>query len=162
MYEAWVETLGGILDVAGVPGLLGNADELLKEADKELPQWRAFAAAWWTRHRERSVGVRELFELATDQNLLPEVLDGKNAKAKGDDRSRRTRLGRALGRKRDCVCGAFRIESAGEDHSGCQQYKLKCLDPEAAARAPDDDQAEAGATTNRPRPITESERAWEG
>jgi hypothetical protein len=127
MFESWVETIGGVLDVAGVPGLLGNADELLRDADNEVPQWRAFLAAWWKAHRENPVGVSELYDLATQQELLPEVLAGKGSKAKDDERSRRTRLGRALGRKRDYCCGPYRVEGAGEDRSGCKLYRLKLL-----------------------------------
>jgi hypothetical protein len=133
MYESWVETIGGILDVAGVPGLLENADELLREADRELPQWRAFMAAWWKAHGEAPVGTAALFDLATTQELLPDVLSAKGRSTKDDPHSQRTRLGRALGRKRDYVCGPYRIESAGEDNSGRQLYRLRML--EAAAPA---------------------------
>jgi hypothetical protein len=126
MFESWTETLGGILDVAGVPGLLGNAEELHRDADSEVPQWRAFFAAWWKAHREKPVGVSELYDLATHQELLPEVLAGRG-KAKDDERSQRTRLGRALGRKRDYCCGSYRVEGAGEDKSGRKLYRLKPL-----------------------------------
>jgi hypothetical protein len=145
MFEGWVETLGGILDVAGVPGLLGNADELLREADKELPQSRAFATAWWEAHGDCPVATADLFALASGHAppLLPEVLHGKG---KPDEHGQRIRLGKAVGRKRGCVCGSYRIESAGVDRSGCQLYRLRQHDSADMSADPAGTAEEAGGS----------------
>src|SRR5262249_32954574 len=47
MYESWARIVGGILEVAGQKGFLGNLDELYETADVEADQGRAFAATWW-------------------------------------------------------------------------------------------------------------------
>ena len=45
--EVPVEGIGGILDVAGVPGLLANAKQFRAARADQLGEWRAFIAAWW-------------------------------------------------------------------------------------------------------------------
>jgi hypothetical protein len=41
-FETWSQTLGGILHVAGVPGFLGNLDDVMEASDSEGGSWRAF------------------------------------------------------------------------------------------------------------------------
>jgi hypothetical protein len=118
MFEAWVATLGGILDVAGVPGLLANVKEFRQSAADTAAEWRAFVTAWWQKHGGEKVGVCELFDLAVDQKLLDGVLGDKG------ERSQRTRLGVAMGKAADRVFGEYRVERAGEDHKRRQVYRL--------------------------------------
>jgi hypothetical protein len=121
MFESWAETMGGILEVAGVPGLLSNSREFrAKHADK-VSEWRAFVTCWWQEYREQSVGVEEVFRLVTQQALLDSVLGDKGEK------SQRTRLGLALGKAADRVFGDYCLERAGEDHKARQQYRLRRL-----------------------------------
>jgi hypothetical protein len=118
-FESWAEAMGGILDVAGVPGLLANADAFRKARADIAGEWRTFVQKWWDRHNTSPVGVAELFVLAQEYSLLDSVLgDGK-------DRSQRTRLGTALVRMVDRVFGNLQIVSAGDDHSTCRLYKLR-------------------------------------
>jgi hypothetical protein len=44
MFESWVETIGGILDVAGVTGLLANAGEFRPNRADQVAEWRTFVA----------------------------------------------------------------------------------------------------------------------
>jgi hypothetical protein len=121
MFESWAAVIGGILDVAGVPGLLGNAAELRTTRADQVAEWRAFVAAWWREFSEKAVGVTELFDLATREKLLDEVLGDKG------DRSQRTRLGKALGRSADRIFGGYCLERDQEDNCGRQQYRLRPL-----------------------------------
>ncbi len=41
-YEAWCETVGGMLETAGIEGFLGNADTMFEQADSEAAQWESF------------------------------------------------------------------------------------------------------------------------
>jgi hypothetical protein len=118
MFEAWVEVVGGILDVAGVPGLLANAKEFRQTATDQTAEWTEFLAAWWQRHGPSRVGIAELFALASGQKLLDTVLGDKG------ERSQRTRLGKAMGKVADRVFGNRRVERAGTDHSDRQMYQL--------------------------------------
>jgi hypothetical protein len=98
-FEAWTAVVGGILQVAGVPGFLGNITDMYSRSDEEGRMWRAFLAAWWERHRAEPVQVGDLFALATEADLLGPVLGEKG------ERSQRSSLGRALMRMRDRVIG---------------------------------------------------------
>jgi hypothetical protein len=111
--------MGGILSAAGVPGFLGNLEGLYAETEDETAPWQALVTAWWSGYKGRSLGVEDLFELVEREELLLDVL------GEGNDRSRRTRLGRALGTIRDRVIGGFRITSVGPDNRGRQQYRLE-------------------------------------
>lgn len=111
MFESWAETMGGILQVAGVPGLLANAATFRQQAADTAGEWRAFVAAWWARFGGKPVGVKDLFQSATEEKLLDAVLGDKG------EASQRIRLGRALGKARDRVVGEYRIHSCEENHS---------------------------------------------
>jgi len=46
-FEAWRDTIGGILEYVGVEGFMANADALYEEGDADRTQWEAFLAAIW-------------------------------------------------------------------------------------------------------------------
>lgn len=119
MFESWAETMGGILQVVGVPGLLANATTFRKQSADSAGEWLAFVSAWWERFREQPVGVKELFQLAIEEKLLDAVLGEKG------EASQRIRLGKALGKTRDRVIGEYRILGDEEDHSCRQTYRLQ-------------------------------------
>lgn len=128
-FESWSETMGGILDVAGVPGFLANADELYEASDAEGIMWRSFVAAWWDRFGTAEVGTSDLFPIAgACEPPLP--------LGNGSDRSQRIRLGKALGRMRDRVFAIadlhVRIRAAGTAQRA-QRWKL-AIEEEASAR----------------------------
>ncbi len=118
-FEAWAATIGGVLNVASVPGFLGNAHALYTQADEEVQMWRAFVLAWWDRHHQQEVGTEDLYTLATAETLLTEVLGD------GLERSQRTKLGKALGRMRDRIIGPYRIVGEREDGKGRRLYRLE-------------------------------------
>lgn len=65
-FETWSQTLGGILHVAGVPGFLGNLDEVMEASDSEGGTWRAFIQLWWDRFGSAEVSVSDLIGFARD------------------------------------------------------------------------------------------------
>jgi hypothetical protein len=119
MFERWAETLGGILDMANVPGFLSNANKFRLSAADETSEWREFATAWWAEYQDRPVGVQELFAVAVRGKLLDRVLGDKG------ERSQRTRLGQALRKHADRVVGKYRITCTDPDHKERQQYRLE-------------------------------------
>jgi hypothetical protein len=123
MFESWAEVMGGILDVAQVPGLLANAKNFRKTATDKTDEWRCFVLAWWKEYQQNRKGIADLYTLAVKQQLLDSVLGDK------EEKSQRTRLGIALSKVRDRVFGEYRIEAAEEDHSGRKQYQLVKVPP---------------------------------
>jgi hypothetical protein len=139
-YEDFSHRIGGVLSVAGVPGFLGNAEKMRSVADPETVAWRRFVACWSTHFGTTPVTSSQLHRLCvyddpdichsdrTDR-LLPEVLGS------GNDRSQSTRLGRALGRMRDRIFGAWRITKLDELHEGRSSQYI--LSPSPSSMTPD-------------------------
>ena len=57
-FEGWAQVMGGILEVAGVPGFLGNLKEMYERADAEGGVWRGFVGLWWDRFGTQQVRRR--------------------------------------------------------------------------------------------------------
>jgi putative DNA primase/helicase len=129
-FEGWAEVMGGILEVAGVPGFLGNLKEMYERADAEGGVWRAFIGLWWDRFGTQQVGAADLYDLAL-QSSIP--------LARGDDHAKRTSLGQALRRMRDriYVTGAqrLRVRHTGAAH-GVQRWALEIV-ADRGSRSPD-------------------------
>src|SRR5258706_1550231 len=102
-FQPWVDTIGGILAHAEIPGFLGNTEELYEQADNDALQWAAFLHAWHDAYGEREVLTSEIVRdikagaevnagsTTTDlYNALPDDLADLH---KGDFRRR---LGKAL------------------------------------------------------------------
>jgi hypothetical protein len=121
-YEEWAKVVGGVLDVAGVPGFLGNSERLYASAEEEMAAWGEFVAAWWTEFRGEPVGSDLLFEMATRLKLLVDIWGGRKA------HGARTGFGIALSKMRDRIIGKYCIKHAGEDaHTKAPRYKLCIL-----------------------------------
>lgn len=120
-FESWAAVVGGILDVAGVGGLLQDRDALqARDADSEA--WRAFAEAWWETHQGRDATVATLLPLATGGDLLSDV--ARRSTVDGQ----RAALGIALRQRTGRVYGDHRLAAAGRDkHSKAALYRLEVV-----------------------------------
>jgi hypothetical protein len=118
-YESYAEVLGGIFQVAGIPGFVTNLDRTYAEADRESAGWLEFCNAWWDEFQDRLVGTVQLFNIATRGGLLLELWAG------GTDHSGRIKFGRALSRIRDRVFGPFQISMGPADlHYRVNRFRL--------------------------------------
>jgi hypothetical protein len=104
-YENWTRIVGGILDVAKMPGFLQNRDGA-EETDEQVSCWVAFFTRWLEDHGEYEkdgyeesgvVGVDDLITAAKD--CVPFEL-GRDP---DDDRGQRIRLGFALRKRKGRV-----------------------------------------------------------
>ena len=121
-FEAWASTIGGILQVLGIPGLLTNRQEVYAQAQVEGEAWRTLLEVWWLTYAGQRIGVDQLMGLATDHKLLTDIRAGRS------ERGARTALGMELARLRDRVMGFYRIRSAGvSGDSGAALYRLEKL-----------------------------------
>jgi hypothetical protein len=59
-FQPWVDTIGGILAHAEIPGFLGNTEELYEQTDNDALQWAAFLHAWHEAYGEREVLTSEI------------------------------------------------------------------------------------------------------
>jgi len=121
-FESWCETLGGILDVAGVPGFLQNRQETKARAGEVDAEWGRFFDEWAARFGLGTpVAVRELFPLVEEGHLLG-VVDGKT------DRARQTKLGAALrGRVGRVYHGVRLVKHPEDDRKGGARYFLQAV-----------------------------------
>src|SRR5262249_40925134 len=124
--------MGGVLDVAGVEGFLGNLDALYAHADGDAAAWREFTQVWWDIHGATPVHVSVLLALCEGGVLLPHVLRD------GTPRAQQTRLGRALRGIRDRTFGQLQVIVGGADRDSRTLYSLRQTDdgPESAATDP--------------------------
>jgi putative DNA primase/helicase len=120
-FEVWSQTLGGILQVAGVAGFLENLDEVIAASDSEGGAWRAFIQLWWDRFGTAEVSVSDLLGLAQSAEASLPI----SAKT---EHSLRVSLGLAFRKLRD---RAFRISdrmihlrACGMVHNS-QRWKLE-------------------------------------
>ncbi len=134
-FEEWAMVMGGVLEVAGVEGFLGNLDDLYANADTEVEAWREFTLAWWEQYGDIPTNVATLAELCEKLDLMVQIRGDGNA------RSQQSRLGRALQGARDCMFGEFQVVVGTEDRKKRTLYALKRVPPEH-------DPTEAGASMN--------------
>ncbi|HEX9413495.1 MAG TPA: hypothetical protein VF916_08320, partial [Ktedonobacterales bacterium] len=59
-FQPWVDTIGGILAHANIPGFLANTEELYEQADNDALQWAAFLHAWHDAYGEREMLIAEI------------------------------------------------------------------------------------------------------
>jgi hypothetical protein len=119
MFEDWEATVGGVLQVAGIPDFLGNQQALYDDANADAGPWTDFINEWWKRYRDRVVTVSEVWS----------IVDPANAGAidfnlgAGGDRALQTKLGIRLRQARDRQFGSYKLVADGKSHSA-QQWKL--------------------------------------
>jgi DNA primase len=109
-FEKWSEVMGGVLEVAEIPGFLGNLNELYAAADSDGRMWREFTGAWWEAYRDEPKRVSELTKFCEECDLM------LNVRGDGSERSQQTRLGKALGVKRDRVFNGLTVKQASKSH----------------------------------------------
>ena len=122
-FEEWAAVIGGILDVAGVSGLLGNEDDTLTSQNTTDQEWRFFVAEWAERYGERPVRVAELYD-----DLI--VIEKMELSIFEDYKNPQRTLGHALGNRLRQIYGQWRIERGPVDtHSKVNTYQLRRVEP---------------------------------
>lgn len=99
-FQNWADVIGGILDFHGVPGFLGNLDQLYEKADTDREAWEGFLLAWLEQYGSRECSTAEVdLSIAGQTGSVYEAVPAPLAEAldrAGGDRSRRGRLGKQL------------------------------------------------------------------
>ena len=125
-FESWCETVGGMLETAGVEGFLANADTMLEQADAEAPQWECFLLVLAELFDGEPFRVTDIVERLPPKDApgTPETKHLRDALpdflAEAADRTGgffQRRLGRCFSDRVDKRFGASQVfvERAGED-----------------------------------------------
>jgi len=61
-FESWCDTVGGILQFAGITDFLGNQEKMYELSDVEGQEWEMFLLAWQERYGDAVVLVKELVD----------------------------------------------------------------------------------------------------
>jgi hypothetical protein len=117
-FGAWARTMGGILEVAGVAGFLGNAKQRFDLAAVELEELRGFVRAWWRAFEGNPATAAEILEVAELDDAVPTDLDTKS------DRSRRTAFGMWLSKLDERVIDDKKVRRLPQNRDGVREYQL--------------------------------------
>ena len=134
-FESWSRVIGGILQVAQVPGFLGNLRELHAEADTDTRGWVQFFTKWWGAFGDGPVGTADVFPLLDLEGESPIDVGlerrrtGRELTAPGKKAAFGSRLVELRGR----IFGGFRLVAVGELHHA-RQWCLERM-PDAARDA---------------------------
>jgi hypothetical protein len=81
-FEAWAETVGGMVAFAGIPDFLGNLAALYDKADAGGAEWEGFLQAWWEElDASKPITVADLTKRISDNDALKEALPADLAEA---------------------------------------------------------------------------------
>jgi hypothetical protein len=127
-FESWSRVMGGILDVAGVPGLLTDRQNFDLRANSQRGEWAAFVGRWWDRFGGRPVGTGELLLLARAEEMLEGALGGRARHAQ------KFALGKELDRRDGRVMGDFQITRETNDYKSRKQYRLHRISSDSGGR----------------------------
>jgi hypothetical protein len=136
-FEDWSRVVGGILATAGIEGFLGNREELYRRVNAEGEEWRQFVACWWDKHGDAPVKTGHLYDLVREWELLSSLFEA--ARDDATERALKTKLGKALARRRDRRYGPYSIRNVGTD--GHQKGALYRLEEAREAPLPAEPQA---------------------
>ena len=116
-FEAWTEAMSGLLEGAGVPGLLDNKDDLrAAAAGGDEAAWREFYESWWLQNREAPVPASALMQTFIDNEGLAGMLGDRG------EHGRNSRLGHILKRRQGIVVDGLHIEC---EHTSRTMYRLR-------------------------------------
>ncbi|MBU4357173.1 MAG: hypothetical protein KKD99_06845 [Proteobacteria bacterium] len=125
-FESWCDTVGGILQFAGITDFLGNQEKMYELSDVEGQEWEMFLLAWQERYGDAVVLVKELVDEIQKEggsvikDTLPSDLAGALTK-KGGSLSRT--LGWALPKREGALFG----------DSGVHLVRVPKADPQTKA-----------------------------
>jgi hypothetical protein len=138
-YESWAETMSGILDVAGIPGLLANRDDFNQQSNEQRTSIGSFINAWKIVHGVMAVTPTELVKTANQSETILDILGD------GGERSQQIRLGKFLISIVDRVFGGWRVVTDSRRATHSKAYRLvEARSPgEGASSTADDETFEA-------------------
>lgn len=124
-FEDWSAIMGGILQAAGVEGLLTRDTDESSVVDSGREDWTAFTRLWWEQFKDARVVADNLRAVAFDLGM-------SFSKEKTDERERQA-LGIELSRQRGRIYDGLRVTYAGKFHNKSTWKLTKVSEPKAVA-----------------------------
>lgn len=112
-FESWSRVMGGILELAEVPGFLGNLTDLREHAQAENDQMHAFLLAWYEQHGSTAIKARDVGQAAETLGVDPFSQRGKTA------------LGKLLGQHKDRRYGNVILRRSKKQRDGVALWNVE-------------------------------------
>ncbi len=127
-FPRWEKIIGGILEVNGIAGFLGNIHDARNNLDPESDAWRVFVSAWHAENGTEYLTTKELLPLALKCEELAALV--------GEKEGQSTRLGNMLLAKRDKVfCGLKILRATGK--SRVAKWRVSPVEPKNTEKSPE-------------------------
>jgi hypothetical protein len=114
-FEEWCRIVGGVLEVAGIEGFLGNLDHLYEQVDQDSATWEAFLSVWHDVANWTPMTTAQLVAKAQEDDRLRAAIPDRVLEPKGE--INRMKLGRLLGKHVGLRVGQgnLHLERTGKD-----------------------------------------------
>jgi len=134
-YEQWASVVGGVLQVAGVQGFLGNRKKFYDRADREGADWGALVAVWWGKYKEDPIRSKDVWIMITKESMAFKI-------GNGHDHAQIVNVGRLLQsntQKRFMIDGKLLLLERTDKIKNAFMYRLVCMDGGANDEPEEDD-----------------------
>jgi putative DNA primase/helicase len=119
-FEAWANTIGGILDHIGMPGFLSNTDKMHEYSDPKKMELKGFVLHWWNQHGDNKTQTAgALAAMAHDNDLLSTSIG-----ASPTDRSRAIKVAKVLADNRNRVISDLKIKVSTEHNQAVYSLEI--------------------------------------
>lgn len=137
-FERWAETIGGILELAGVTGFLANYEVASEDMNVEKAVWRVFCERWYIERGSRAVTAPDLLPIAKMIEQFYLSGDDDKDKSKSLGWKLRSRLDHVY-EFRDSMGNVYQSVQISNDapkKDGVKQYRLKSMHKTDAIEEP--------------------------
>jgi len=122
-FSEWRNVVGGILEAAGIEGFLGHRERIMRGANRERGEWKAFVRVWQDKHGTSPVKATELVKICANRKLL-ETVTGLGSRDK-----KRSKLGRELSDRDERIYAGYQIHVDRESYN-TNRYRLEPINPD--------------------------------
>jgi hypothetical protein len=122
-YEAWSATIGGILDVAGVPGFLSERELISADADIDTHDWTRLFEQMHERYQSQPQSAATWLDMMRSINCHGQLWERPHP-----DGSSRA-VGKALTRQRDKIYGGYQLRVVYDRSTKVNGYALAPVSP---------------------------------
>ena len=112
-FEDWSRVMGGILDVANIPGFLDNIGEFRADVDTETEMWGSFVEAWYAEYGSTPIRVATLLEVYRRGDDFLNL-----GRYNRTERGEATALGGRLLKRKNAIYAGFRLDNPGTQQGG--------------------------------------------